>query len=998
MSKGAISCSECASGKYSDNGLTCLDCATGKYDLGVSCVDCPEGFVSLLGATNCSTCSPGRASQGSISECRECPSGWSQSSSGRIECSQCLPGKYAGNKGATSCIKCQPGKQTDTARLNCQDCTAGKYDVGTALCLECPAGYVSSLASTECKPCAAGRASEGSSTECTICPVGTSQFDEGRATCSQCPEGSVAPVGSKECYKCLPGTASQESPVKCLDCPVGKSQPESGRPQCTSCDDQSYSSFNRIECSSCPKTGATCNGFVLQVHSGYWFDEAHRKSLNRSVQLYECINTAACTASSSNETGHWSVKCAEGYGGRLCGECGRNNTKRGDLAYVRSGDACIKCYPDYLNTMFVVAMGLFLFVGLIILIRFKEFERDQKRIIVFRQLLTHAQMLGALGMYKARGPAVFRSMVGWIKTAGGGVVGFFPLLCATKMSFYSQFTMQMLLPVVLLPMIALLTKIIFSCRSNFQRRKIRHLQQMTREKRLRLRQERLKKHGKESLNVLTEIDFQRMWWPRAQALMIFVYFSLYPSLVQQIFLIMNCTEPVEGVRYLTEDLSIPCGDSTHRTAVGVSFFLGVVYCAGFPLCIVWLLIRNVDLLRTSHFFSKFGFLYDGYALDRGNVIVCWEVVVLFRKAAIVVLATLVDDPYTQTMLAILLLSGVLLIHLQLRPYAEESLNNLETMSLFTLLITQSFCIMYLHIDYQLLNADVSHKAGSSAGEIILTILLALINIVVLSVLFANFMSGYIRELCGFTACYQYFKCCKPAEEKRIARRRARTIDAFDTITLSNPVIEMTGMNPMKKNPTQLIKLGAAGNDLENQEIKVSERTSEEAKIIESRRKSKTKRLTKLRSVKTMKKTKKQPQRKELVPDYAESEFHMLIEDDLNGPYMGEDMLCWFLSGDVSSETLCSCDGGEWKKAKYFFSGEDDLEEAETKVVEMLSNPMKSKELVLCTVDYEAANIDEISIIEGDKIIVYKHEDENWSRGKNQRTGEIGQFPREYVEM
>ena len=521
---------------------------------------------------------------------------------------------------------------------------------------------------------------------------------------------------------------------------------------------------------------------------------------------------------------------------------------------------------------------------------------------------------------------------------------------------------------------------------------------MTREKRLRLRQERLKKHGKESLNVLTEIDFQRMWWPRAQALMIFVYFSLYPSLVQQIFLIMNCTEPVEGVRYLTEDLSIPCGDSTHRTAVGVSFFLGVVYCAGFPLCIVWLLIRNVDLLRTSHFFSKFGFLYDGYALDRGNVIVCWEVVVLFRKAAIVVLATLVDDPYTQTMLAILLLSGVLLIHLQLRPYAEESLNNLETMSLFTLLITQSFCIMYLHIDYQLLNADVSHKAGSSAGEIILTILLALINIVVLSVLFANFMSGYIRELCGFTACYQYFKCCKPAEEKRIARRRARTIDAFDTITLSNPVIEMTGMNPMKKNPTQLIKLGAAGNDLENQEIKVSERTSEEAKIIESRRKSKTKRLTKLRSVKTMKKTKKQPQRKELVPDYAESEFHMLIEDDLNGPYMGEDMLCWFLSGDVSSETLCSCDGGEWKKAKYFFSGEDDLEEAETKVVEMLSNPMKSKELVLCTVDYEAANIDEISIIEGDKIIVYKHEDENWSRGKNQRTGEIGQFPREYVEM
>jgi len=104
---------------------------------------------------------------------------------------------------------------------------------------------------------------------------------------------------------------------------------------------------------------------------------------------------------------------------------------------------------------------LLLLVGLILLILYQEFEQNQKRTIVLRQLLSHSQMLGALGMYKARGPAVFRQLVGWVKTAGGAVVGFFPLVCATQTSFYGQFTLQMLMPVTILPAIALLTKAIF---------------------------------------------------------------------------------------------------------------------------------------------------------------------------------------------------------------------------------------------------------------------------------------------------------------------------------------------------------------------------------------------------------------------------------------------------------------------------------------------------------------------------------------------------------
>ena len=36
----------------------------------------------------------------------------------------------------------------------------------------------------------------------------------------------------------------------------------------------------------------------------------------------------------------------------------------------------------------------------------------------------------------------------------------------------------------------------------------------------------------------------------------------------------------------------------------------------------------------------------------------------------------------------------------------------------------------------------------------------------------------------------------------------------------------------------------------------------------------------------------------------------------------------FVSGDMSPDALCSCDGGEWKTAKDFFSGK--LEDSDSK--------------------------------------------------------------------
>ena len=48
-------------------------------------------------------------------------------------------------------------------------------------------------------------------------------------------------------------------------------------------------------------------------------------------------------------------------------------------------------------------------------------------------------------------------------------------------------------------------------------------------------------------------------------------------------------------------------------------------------------------------------------------------------------------------------------------------------------------------------------------------------------------------------------------------------------------------------------------------------------------------------------------------------------------------------------------------------------------------------------DYEPGEADELALKEGDKVKVLGTVDENWSRGRNLRTGEEGLFPSAYVE-
>ena len=106
----SAACDDCPIGKYGETlaalteGATCSECNPGYWsDTSPAnhisfCKPCAAGKYSPLAVTgrttDCNECGPGTYSElaAATAECKECPTGYSQSESARANCSPCLPG------------------------------------------------------------------------------------------------------------------------------------------------------------------------------------------------------------------------------------------------------------------------------------------------------------------------------------------------------------------------------------------------------------------------------------------------------------------------------------------------------------------------------------------------------------------------------------------------------------------------------------------------------------------------------------------------------------------------------------------------------------------------------------------------------------------------------------------------------------------------------------------------------------------------------------------
>jgi hypothetical protein len=532
----------------------------------------------------------------------------------------------------------------------------------------------------------------------------------------------------------------------------------------------------------------------------WWFPPiADGKIFDEDVQMIECLNEKSCNQPSYDETGEVAtppreVTCRTGYTGVLCGVCETSKF------YIRSGRMCRQCdeYDQYigkgmhglLNWVLTGGMLLVVLGWLIYIVAFHNFEimRGDHRSVVLKIIMSFCQMLSVLGIFKARGTAMFNEIMRQpADLAGGGISGASFLKCSLNSVYpgisqlYVNFTINMLT----LPGVAILTGIVILpiglvkaiLRRRRQAMKIGDPPLRKRDWKRCCRRRPTTPWERLKWTESNTKAYYAVWRPcsRLPAVVVFVMFGIYPTLVKSIFAVLRCTN-IQGTNYLDDDLARECYVGVHIFVIIVAVFFAVFYLIGLPIIVALLLYGGRHRLNEEQFRMKFSFLYNGYRTDKGMV-VAWEAVVMFRKLAITTIPILNEDPYVQVLLALILLVFSYGIHEKFLPFETTLLNMLETVGLFILIATQIISILYLYIDEKARTTGKKDKVL----EWVVTLLLGSANSCVFAVMIYGLFQTFVHNHFVATGNRKRF-------EEQFVRDRNNELEWGD-LTVPNPRLE-----------------------------------------------------------------------------------------------------------------------------------------------------------------------------------------------------------------
>jgi len=163
-------------------------------------------------------------------------------------------------------------------------------------------------------------------------------------------------------------------------------------------------------------------------------------------------------------------------------------------------------------------------------------------------------------------------------------------------------------------------------------------------------------------------------------------FMLHPNVAQYTFYVFTCVKLDTTRSFLQEDLDTICNDRTHnlwKFACGVPFM--ALYTFGIPGFAFYVLHKHKDDLKNKHTRLKYGFLYDGYE----QPYYFWELWVMMRKILVIAVTVFVAGfgATTEALGGLIIANFALIAHLRCQPYEDDSLDQLESYSLYTTVIT-----------------------------------------------------------------------------------------------------------------------------------------------------------------------------------------------------------------------------------------------------------------------------------------------------------------------
>ncbi len=494
---------------------------------------------------------------------------------------------------------------------------------------------------------------------------------EGSLHCIPCMLGEVQPPDSGQCHWCSPATFSIEAGEQRFITEWNE-------------EDAPDPELPWAMCEACP-IGAVCRGgYRLKAKNGYW------RSSNLSTTFTPCFMPMACQGAARDFnakipelTVEKNESCAEGYTGRLCHACGPNWGRD-------SFDGCMKCPPKVANTVltvFGVVAVICILSGFIVYSIQSSADESSKSSMMFKTLAAYGQVVGIASLFPYKWPREILDLFEVLDTVTSVSDRILNTDCALESRrgqglsiVYEKAILYMLSPLVFCSCAFLVfatTHICLNSTNAFGNK--------LREKFLSRGEQWTKRDTKRCLIVSV----------------IVVLVILHPTLVRQSMFLLMCVE-VEDLYYLRKDVQLQCGTVEHNAMVVFVAVPGILmYVFAWPYTVFMLLHRRKHKLHLSGIAghearATYGFLYRGYAPARFY----WEIIIMLRKTAMVMVATfgLRATVQTQGMLALLVLMLALTGHLIYQPYDEPILDRLEFFGLGAATVTLYFGMFFFTDD------------------------------------------------------------------------------------------------------------------------------------------------------------------------------------------------------------------------------------------------------------------------------------------------------------
>ncbi|CDW88390.1 UNKNOWN [Stylonychia lemnae] len=168
---------------------------------------------------------------------------------------------------------------------------------------------------------------------------------------------------------------------------------------------------------------------------------------------------------------------------------------------------------------------------------------------------------------------------------------------------------------------------------------------------------------------------------------------------------------IDGEQRLHSFLESTCYEGPHYFwSIYVAMPSIIFWGLGIPLIAFIILRRNSSKIENKEIQERYGFLYKGYTIK----FYYWEIIVLYRKALIAIIATVLSKlgAITQAMLGLIVIGSSAAVNLKTEPFYQSPLNRLESLSLLSSLIA-----IYSGIFFISDKSEVSQTSESTKNQV-----------------------------------------------------------------------------------------------------------------------------------------------------------------------------------------------------------------------------------------------------------------------------------------